>query len=217
MDIQEAKSVVCDAGKKLLAIGLVEGTWGNISVKIDENRMVITPSGKKYENQTPDDMVVVNIHDLSYEGPLKPSSERGLHAEIYKQRKNINAVIHNHSTHACTVAAARKDIPPIMDDMVQIVGPSIRVADYAISGTKKLTKNVIKALKGRNGALLANHGAVCIGRDLDEAFVTCQVLEKACKIFVDVQSIGGGVSINKVEAFAMHQYFLKKYSKQAME
>ncbi|WP_214484166.1 class II aldolase/adducin family protein [Bacillus sp. SM2101] len=213
MEVTEVKKMVCDAGKRLLSSGLVEGTWGNISARVDENTMVITPSGKNYADQTSDDMVVVNLEDLTYEGELKPSTECGLHAEIYKERKNVNSVIHTHSLHGCTVAAARKEIPPILDDMVQIVGPSIRVANYAISGTKKLTKNVIKALKGRNGALLANHGTICVGRSIDEAFVTCQVLEKACRIFIDVQSIGGAAQINKVEAIAMHQYYLKKYSK----
>ncbi|OEH94275.1 class II aldolase/adducin family protein [Bacillus solimangrovi] len=214
MEVAEAKQLVCDAGKRLLASGLVEGTWGNISLRVDDTTMVITPSGKNYEDLTPEDMVIVNLKTLKYDGDLKPSTECGLHAEIYKDRKAVNAVIHTHSLHGCTVAAARKEIPPILDDMVQIIGPSIRVADYAISGTKKLTKNVIKALKGRNGALLANHGTICIGRSIDEAFVTCRVLEKACRIFIDVQNIGGATQINKIEAIAMHQYYLRKYSKQ---
>jgi L-fuculose-phosphate aldolase len=88
----------------------------------------------------------------------------------------------------------------------------VRVADYALPSTKKITRVTVKALKGRNAALMANHGAVCIGRDLDEAFVVCQVLEKACKAFIEAEFLGGAKSINKFEAYLMHQFYLKKYS-----
>ena len=103
---------------------------------------------------------------------------------------------------------------PILDDLAQIVGPSVRVADYALPSTKKLVRNTIKALKGRNAALLANHGAVCIGRDIEEAILCCQVLEKACKSFIEAEFLGGAKEINRFEAWIMHQYYLKKYSKQ---
>ena len=72
----------------------------------------------------------------------------------------------------------------------------------------------VKALGGRMAALMANHGAVCVGRDLDEAFVVCQVLEKACKAFIEAEFLGGAKGINKVEAWIMHQYYLRKYSKE---
>jgi L-fuculose-phosphate aldolase len=75
-------------------------------------------------------------------------------------------------------------------------------------------KKPVKALKGRNAALMANHGAVCVGGDIDEAFVVCQVLEKACKAFIEAEFLGGAKSINKFEAWMMHKYYLKKYSKQ---
>ncbi|MCX6269620.1 MAG: class II aldolase/adducin family protein, partial [Bacteroidetes bacterium] len=96
MTKEEAKQLVCESGKKLLSEGLVTGTWGNVSVKVDEHTMVITPSGRKYDELTPEEMVVVNIRTLEYEGGIKPSSELKLHAEIFKQRKNITAVIHTH-------------------------------------------------------------------------------------------------------------------------
>lgn len=105
----------------------------------------------------------------------------------------------------------------MLDDMAQIIGPSIRVAEYAVPCTKKLAKGAVKALKGRNGGLLANHGAVCIGRNLDEAFTACEILEKACKTFIESEFLGDGVPINKFEAKVMHEYFLKKYSKQKIK
>jgi L-fuculose-phosphate aldolase len=114
---------------------------------------------------------------------------------------------------ASTCAAARREVPPVLDDMAQIIGPTVRVADYALPSTKKIVKLTVKALKGRNAALMANHGAVCVGRDLDETFVICQVLEKACKAFIEAEFLGGAKHINKFEAWAMHQIYIKKYSK----
>ncbi len=213
--VYEAREIVCNTGKKLLQSGLVSGTWGNISQKLSDDYMIITPSGKEYEILTPEDMVLVNINDLTFEtaGDNKPSSEKGLHAAIYKNRKEIRAIIHTHSPNACTVAAARREVPPLLDDMAQIIGPSLRVADYAISSTKKLVKCALKALVGRNAALLANHGAICLGRDMNEAFVTCEILEKSCRTFIEAEFLGGGVPIGGLEARIIHEYYLRKYSK----
>jgi L-fuculose-phosphate aldolase len=212
--INKTREIVCNSGKQLLRRGLVSGTWGNVSYRVDDDFMVITPSGRDYETLTPGDMVLVNIQDLSYEGNIKPSSESGLHAEIFKNRKEIWAVIHTHSQNVCTVAATHREIPPLLDDMVQIIGPSVRVSDYALSGTGKLTKNVMKALSGRNAALLANHGAVCIGRDMQEAFLACEILEKSCHTFIETEMIGGGVPLSMIKAGRIHDYFMEKYSQQ---
>jgi L-fuculose-phosphate aldolase len=214
MDIQEAKQMIWEAGKRLLAEGLVKGTWGNISLRTDRETMVITPSGREYQDLKPEEMVEVNIQTHEHKGNIKPSSEFRLHAEIFKKRTRINAVIHTHPPSASTVAAARREVPPVLDDMAQIIGPTVKVADYARSSTKKMNKVALKALQGRMACLLANHGAVCLGRDLEEAFVVSQVLEKACRVFIEAEFLGGAKSINKVEAYLMHQYYLNKYSKQ---
>jgi len=214
MTTEEIKKLVCDSGKKLLKEGYVSGTWGNISFRIDDKLMAITPSGREYETMVPDDIVIVNYFDHSYEGGIKPSSEFKLHTEIYRTRKNIHAIIHTHQMNASTVAAARREVPPILDDMAQIIGPTVRCADYALPNTKKIVRKTVRALKGRYAALMANHGAVCIGRNMDEAFVVCQVLEKACKAFIEAEFLGGAKGINKFEAHLMHQFYLRKYSKQ---
>lgn len=214
MDEQKARAVVCEAGKRLLREGLVERTWGNVSVRLKGDAMIITPGGLEYEDLTPDDMVKVNIKTLSYEGKIKPSSEKNLHARIYLERKNINAVIHTHQQNASTLAAARRTLPPVLDDMAQIVGPDVKVAEYAPSSSKAIVKNTVRALRGRMAAFMANHGAVCIGRDIDEAFVVARVLEKACKTYIEAEFIGGAKKIGKFDALFMHQYYLRKYSKQ---
>ena len=213
MDLQEIKQMVADAGRRLIREGLVAGTWGNISVRSGDV-MVITPSGVDYETASLDDMVVVNIETLEYTHDRKPSSEMKLHAQIYKERKDIKAVVHTHSMNVSTVAAARREVPAILDDMVQIIGPSIRVAKYALPSTKKIVRETVKALRGRFAALMANHGAIAIGRDLEEAFTVSIIMEKACKVFIEAEFMGGAKSINKFEAHLMHQIYLRKYSKQ---
>ena len=216
MTRDEAKIMVRDAGLRLVEAGLTAGTWGNISVRIDDTYMAITPSGGEYVSLVPEDITIVNYRDGSYEGK-KPSSEKSLHAAVYLERSEINAVVHTHSSNASVVAAARRDVPPVLDDLAQIIGPSVRCAAYALPSTKKIVKTTMKALKGRNAALMANHGAVCLGRDVEEVFTCCEVLEKGCKAFIEAEFLGGAKSINKFEAALMHQIYLKKYSKIRMD
>ncbi|MGW8314978.1 MAG: class II aldolase/adducin family protein [Bacteroidales bacterium] len=213
--IEELKRKILEAGMRLLREGLVARTWGNISIRVDENRMLITPSGRPYEELTEEDIVLMDYHTSKYEGRIKPSSEKALHCEIYRTRKEIGAVIHTHQMNASTVAVARREVPPILDDMAQIIGPTVRVARYALPSTRKITKQTVKALRGRKAALMANHGAVCVGTDLEEAFVVCQILEKACRAFIEAEFLGGAKSINKFEAHLMHQIYLRKYAPEA--
>jgi len=216
MDNYEAlKKQIIEGGKRLVKEGLVARTWGNISLRVNERAMLITPSGRTYEELTENDIVLVDYRSGKYEGNIKPSSEKDLHCEIYRSRKEVMAIIHTHQMNASTVAAAHREVPPILDDMAQIIGPSVRVADYALPSTKKITKKTVKALKGRNAALMANHGAVCVGRNMDEAFVVCQILEKACKAFIEAEFLGGAKAIKKFEAHLMHQFYLRKYSAKA--
>jgi L-fuculose-phosphate aldolase len=213
---QKEREELVTAGNKLVEQGLVSRTWGNISVKLNDSEMLVTPSGKHYKDLTPKDMVLVNFRTDEYDKKgIKPSSEYKMHTGIYRDRKEVNAVIHTHQMNASTCAAARREVPAVLDDLAQIIGPSVRVADYALPSTKKIVRATVKALRGRNAALMANHGAVCVGRDLDEAFVACQVLEKGCKAFIEAEFLGGAKHINKFEAWAMHQVYLKKYSKMA--
>jgi L-fuculose-phosphate aldolase len=206
---------IIDGGLRLVREGLVARTWGNLSIRVDEKHMLITPSGRPYKDLVPEDIVLVNYHTSGFEGTVRPSSEHGLHGEIYKSRKEVHAVIHTHQMNASTVAAARREVPPILDDMAQIIGPSVRVADYAHSATRKIARNTVRALKGRNAALMANHGAVCVGRDLEEAFVVCQVLEKACRALIEAEFLGGAKSISRFDARLMHRLYIRKYSREA--
>jgi len=211
MELEDIKREVLETSIKMSKMGFAAGTWGNISARVDQDRMIITPSGMSYNVLKPENMVLANIHDLSYEGKLKPSIEFPLHAEIYKARPEINAVMHTHSINACTIAAARKDIPPILDDMVQIIGGSIRITEYALPGSEQMVKNAVKKLENRNATILANHGPVCLGRNLDEALITSQIVEKAAKVFIDTQAFGGPVCLTNEDVDLMRKFYLEKY------
>ena len=213
--IGELKAEIIKSGLQLLSEGLVSRTFGNVSIRLDDTFMLITPSGRRYDDLNADDIVKVNYFTHNYEGSIKPSSEYKLHAEIYKVRKEINAVIHTHQQNASTIAAAHKTLPAILDDQAQLIGPDVLVAKYAHSSSSELVKNVVEALKNRMAALIANHGAVCIGRNIDEAFVVSQILEKACKAYIEASFIGGAKSLDKFDAKKMHEDYLKNYSAEA--
>lgn len=214
MNREKAKlmqSEVCQTAKDMSNSGLVAGTWGNISARVDDEYMVITPSGMDYSRLFPDQMVIVNMNTLEYEGNLKPSIEAVVHAAIYKDRPEVNGVVHTHSTYALTVATARKDIPPICDDQVQILGGSVRLAGYTMPGTKEMADEVVKALKERAGALIANHGAITVGRSVAEAFTGSNVLEKAAQVYINSMAIGGPVEISQEDIDFFRDFFLNKY------
>jgi L-fuculose-phosphate aldolase len=189
MTLEEAKDEVLQAGYRLVREGLVSRTWGNISCRVDEDHFVITPSGRSYEDLTPEDVVPVNIHTLEWTGPIRPSSEKGLHAEVYKINREIGMVIHTHQVNASVLAAARRDLPLINPEMERIIGKVVPCAPYALPGTKKLKKGAAQVLSasGSRAALLANHGAVCFGQNAEEAFQTAQTLEEVCEKFIQME------------------------------
>ena len=190
MDIEAVKKQVCDAGKLLLKEGLVARTWGNVSIKVSDTQMVITPSGRDYNELTPGEMVLVDIYTLKYEGNLKPSSELKLHCQVYKTRPHINSVIHTHQMYASIVAAAQKDVEVIDPRHQQILGAKvIKAAPYALPNSKKITVETAAAIEQSNAALMSNHGVVCIGISLENTFEVARTLEKACELFIETKKI----------------------------
>jgi L-fuculose-phosphate aldolase len=209
------KQKIIMAGLQLLDKGLVSRTFGNISIRLNDEQMLITPSGRKYNDLQLSDIVAVNIFSGQFAGKIKPSSEYKLHAAIYKNRPGINAIIHTHQQHASTIAATHKPLPAILDDQAQLIGEDVRVAAYADSASELLVENLLKAIENRMAALMANHGAVCIGRDIEEAFVVSEVLEKAAKAFIEASFLGGAKAIDKNTAIKIHREYLEKYSAEA--
>lgn len=189
MDIQKARETVCASGQKLLKEGLIARTWGNVSIRVSDTEMVITPSGRKYDDLSPEEMVLVNIFTLKYKG-IKPSSELKLHCEIYKTRPHIRSVIHTHQMYASIVAAAQKDVEVIDPEHQKILGGRIiKAAPYALPNSKAITIDTAKALGTSNAALMSNHGTVCVGTDIEQTFIVAHSLEAACKEFLESKKI----------------------------
>jgi L-fuculose-phosphate aldolase len=185
VELNEIRQKVCDAGRQLLREGLVARTWGNVSMRVNDTQMMITPSGRPYDELTPNDMVLVDIYTLKYEGKIKPSSELKLHCQVYKNRAHIRAVIHTHQMNASIVAAAQMEVEVIDEAHQKILGGTrIKTAPYALPNTKKITVESERAIEQANAALMANHGVVCIGENLENVFEVARTLELACANFI---------------------------------
>jgi len=206
------RKAVLEAAQRMSEKGFVVGTAGNISIRIREpggrELMAITPTSRYYDTIGVDDIAVVDFDGQRVEGEFSPSVETMLHIGVYKVRKKVNAVIHSHPTLSSAFAVAGMEIPPIVDDQVTYLGGGIKVAEYALSGSEDLVKNVLAALGPRNAVLLANHGAVCVGKDLREAFTNCEMLEKTAKVYICVLSIGKPTPIPAESLEAMSGYFI---------
>ena len=162
--------------------GLIARTWGNVSCRVDDKTFVITPSGKPYIGLTPDDIVEVAINTLEWGGNVKPSSEKGIHAEVYKEYPEANFVIHTHQKVASAISALSTGIEKVTGEAEKLIGSKILLGSYGLPGTKKLKKGVTKALRlsPSKAVIMAHHGALCFGKDSEEAFQVANSLEKVC-------------------------------------
>ena len=183
-EIEEAKRLVVEAGKKLVESGLIARTWGNVSARISDTQFVITPSGRAYEDLTPDEIVVVNIADCSHEGDIKPSSEKGVHAAAYRHHPTVDFVIHTHQRAATIVSITGMEIRNVYDEFKGVLGDKVPCADYAMSTTDSLRKKVemcIQMNPGSRAIMLMHHGTLCMGDNYDHAFAIAENLEKCCE------------------------------------
>lgn len=204
---------VVETGRKLISTNLVAGSWGNISIKAENGIYAITPSGRSYQTLESGDIVLIDDSSRTVDGNLIPSSESKLHTEIYKAFPEAGAIIHTHSIYASALATMRKGVPALIEDMVQIIGGRVECAEYALPGTEELAFNAVKALNGKKAALMANHGAVCWGKTIEEAFVVAEILEKSAQIAIICNQCGGAVELDDDDVQIMHGFYKEHYSK----
>lgn len=182
---EEARNVMAEYGRKLARTGLVQGTWGNISVRLDDKYMLCTPSGTDYARTQPEDMIKVEIKTLKYEGDVKPTSEKNMHQAIYLARPDVQAIVHTHSKYACVFAAAEMPLEVEEEELVPEIGQVIDCSSYALSGTYKLARNVVKAMKDGVGCIIAHHGMVACGQNIEEAYSRCEKIEQAAERYIN--------------------------------
>tara|TARA_B100000242_G_scaffold262489_1_gene208948 strand:+ start:2718 stop:3347 length:630 start_codon:yes stop_codon:yes gene_type:complete len=162
---------------------------GNISVRHNDG-FLITPSGVKYSSLQIDDIVFVSLNGQFDEKKQKPSSEWKFHRDIYKNKREANAIVHSHSTNATAVSAHGKSVPAFHYMVALAGGNDIKCADYATFGTEELSNNVIRALENRKACLMSNHGQVAFEKSLDKAFELAQEIENICHQYINALRIG---------------------------
>lgn len=200
MDELEIRRSIISQCLFMNASGLNQGNAGNISVRFGE-RMLITPTSIPYEEMTPDMIASMPIEGEygAWDGPKKPSSEWRFHLDIMKMRPDVGSVVHTHATFSTILAIARKPIPACHYMVAAFGGEDVRVAGYARYGTKALSEQVLKALKGRNGCLMANHGMLAVGSSLKKAMWRAVELETIAKQYYHALLIGGPVILSSAE------------------
>lgn len=190
-ELEEVKAAVLAAAKELYAKGLVEGTAGNVSGRVDSGHIVLTPSSVGYPGMTLADLVVVDIDGEVVEGHRSPTSEMPLHLECYRSYQEVGGVVHCHAKHASMFAVAHRPIPAGIDEFVIYIGGDVPCADYRQSGTGELATEVAAHLKDRSAALMANHGLLCVGKNTDDALHSAAVVEHNAQIIWGAEALGG--------------------------
>jgi L-fuculose-phosphate aldolase len=195
----------------MMSTGLVVGTWGNVSRRCSPDIFQITPSGVPYHELQPGDLVAVDLQSGDCNGSMRPSTETPLHVAIYRSRPDVGAIVHTHSPYAAVFAVNRIELPPLLEEMAQLVGGSVRVAPYATPGSADLAEGAVDALQDRAAVLLANHGLVGVGRTLKDALTVCQVVEKSAQVCLWARLSGTPHLLGEQEAQKLRQGFLQNY------
>lgn len=206
------KELIIASGKKMYNANLTIGTWGNISARDPETNLVyLTPSGMNYESCTKEDVVVCNLQGEIVEGHRVPTIEKDLHIGVFNAREDVNAVIHTHPIYSLVFATLGAEIPLVVDEAAQFLGNTIKTAAYALPGTQELADNCVELIKDANACLLNSHGAVCVGADMDTAFLVSAVLEQTAQVYYMAKCIGEPKSISRENVLAMQDFVKNKY------
>ena len=222
--VEKARELVLKAGLELCEAGLVARTWGNISARVSDTQYVITPSGRAYDTLTSEDIVLVNIADGSYVGDVKPSGEKGVHAVVYELCPEMNFVIHTHQNFASALSVLGKELAisgksdSEKEDCVKeakkgdisLLGSTLPCAEYGMYATEMLVNNIkaqITAHPENKAVLMKYHGALCFGKDYDEAFAVAYELEKVSEeIFEKLCKTGKESSSDSYECAEMEGF-----------
>lgn len=175
-----SKFQIVEAAQILVNKGYLMASGGNLSMRIPgESAFAITPSNFDYMKMTTNDICVLDFKLKSLEGELKPSVESSFHAGIYKQRGDVNAIIHTHQIYTSALSLMKAPIPALFDEQVRYLGRSVEIIPYAPSGTVFLKKQIVKYIKNHSNAyIMENHGALCFGESMLRAIYNVEILEK---------------------------------------
>ena len=182
------RQAIIDACRRMNALGINQGTSGNISVRHEEG-MLVTPTSVPYDSMVPDQIVFMGM-DGSFAAGQRPSSEWRFHLDIMRSRDEVNAVVHAHPTYATILSIMGLEIPPIHYMVVVAGGDNIRCSPYATFGTPELSAHAVSALEGRMACLLGHHGMIAVGPSLARALWLAVEVETLARQYHGCLQIG---------------------------
>ena len=197
--------------RKMWEAELVAGSSGNVSRRVDNAHIAITPTSIPYESLTVEEIVIVDLErGVAVASSREPSYELPMHLIIYRSRPDVGAIVHTHAPYVTTLSVLHRALPPVIDEMVVALGGTIEVAEYAFTGTDAIGTNVLRALGDRAAALLANHGNVCIGRDLAHALHVAIAMEAGARVYVQALQIGEPAPLPRESIIAGQRMYEKR-------
>ncbi|HVE23433.1 MAG TPA: class II aldolase/adducin family protein [Acidocella sp.] len=196
------------AAQKMAALGLAQGTSGNLSLRTADG-ILITPSAVPYDTLMPEmiPLLLTGGDYGAYRGRYRPSSEWRFHLDILAARPELGAVVHHHAPYTTALSMARKEIPACHYMIARFGGAPVRCAPYALFGTAELSANVLAALEGRTACLMANHGGLAVGKDVESALAAANELEALAEQYVLSLAAGGPVLLSDAEVQAALEQF----------
>jgi ribulose-5-phosphate 4-epimerase/fuculose-1-phosphate aldolase len=191
MLLEKLRAEVAATALTMFRWGLVKGTSGNVSARDSETGYVaITPSGRDYETMTPEDVVVVTLDGKVVEGLWMPSNEKPMHTVCYRERVDVNAVVHTHASYCVALSMVCDELPVAIPEIIFTLGGSVKVAPYVTPGTEELGKDAMKLIGDRKAIILQNHGTLTIGDNLSRALHASVSLEDAAYVYYLALQLG---------------------------
>lgn len=190
VNAHKIKQDICEIGRRLYAKGFAAANDGNITVRISENEVLCTPTMHCKGFLKPDDISIVDMTGKQISGRKKRSSEALLHLEIYKQRADIKSVVHCHPPHATAFAVAREPIPQCVLPEVEVFLGDVPITKYETPGGQAFADTIIPFVEKSNVIILANHGTVSFGEDVEKAYWWTEILDAYCRILLLSRQLG---------------------------
>jgi L-ribulose-5-phosphate 4-epimerase len=212
MLLEELRGEICRLHAELPRNNLVAWTSGNVSGRDPKSGLVvIKPSGIRYKNLTPENMVVVDLNGKIVEGKHKPSSDTFAHVYVYRHRPDVNGVVHTHSTFATAWAAAGRPIPPVLTAICDEFGGPIPVGAYAKIGGDEIGQELVRSIGSSPAILMKNHGVFTIGRTPEAAVKAAVMVEDVARTVFYALQLGQPDEIPAEEVARAHRRYLEEY------
>ena len=210
--LMELRKEVVKGAQTIYAKGLVENGEGNVSVRVNKNEILITPSSNRYEDLVPEAIVHLDLDGNPINSKSIPSTETKMHLAVYKSRPKVKCVIHNHSSYVTMLSVLRKNIPVIMEQQIIFLGGEIKCSEITEAHTEEMGSSALNALNINNAAILANHGAIICGKSVEHAVRFAIILEKLAKVYWGALQVGEPLCIPEENVIEHEKMFNRLFA-----